>query len=112
MAHPRRGSGGVAEAYRERRQALLTALAGHGIAAHGDSGVNVWVAVPEETAVVVGLLQRGWAVTPGAAFRVQSPPGIRITVSRLDPVEAPGWPPTSRPCWAAPRRAPGRSERT
>ncbi|MBB4921706.1 aminotransferase class I/II-fold pyridoxal phosphate-dependent enzyme [Kitasatospora kifunensis] len=83
------GPAGVAEAYRERRQALLTALAGHGIAAHGDSGVNVWVAVPEETAVVVGLLQRGWAVTPGAAFRVQSPPGIRITVSRLDPVEAP-----------------------
>ncbi|MFF7633371.1 aminotransferase class I/II-fold pyridoxal phosphate-dependent enzyme [Kitasatospora sp. NPDC008050] len=83
------GPTGVAQAYGRRRQALLTALAGHGIAAHGTSGVNVWVAVPEETAVVVGLLQRGWAVTPGAAFRLQSPPGIRITVAQLDPAEAP-----------------------
>ncbi|GAA1990196.1 aminotransferase class I/II-fold pyridoxal phosphate-dependent enzyme [Kitasatospora viridis] len=80
---------GVAAAYRERRDALLDALAGHGLRGHGVSGLNVWVPVPEETAAVVGLLQRGWSVTPGARFRLQSPPGIRITVSRLDPAEAP-----------------------
>ncbi|WP_035845192.1 aminotransferase class I/II-fold pyridoxal phosphate-dependent enzyme [Kitasatospora azatica] len=80
---------GVAAAYRERREALLTALAGHGIRGHGVSGLNVWIPVPQETAAVVGLLQRGWAVTPGAAFRLESPTGIRVTVSQLDPAEAP-----------------------
>ncbi|MCX4750803.1 aminotransferase class I/II-fold pyridoxal phosphate-dependent enzyme [Kitasatospora sp. NBC_01287] len=80
---------GVAEAYRGRREALLAALAAHGIAGHGVSGVNVWIPVPEETGVVVGLLQRGWVVTPGAAFRVDSPSGIRVTIARLDPAEAP-----------------------
>ncbi|GAA1257978.1 aminotransferase class I/II-fold pyridoxal phosphate-dependent enzyme [Kitasatospora nipponensis] len=79
----------VAGAYRERREALLAALAGHGIAATGGSGVNVWVPVAEETAVVVGLLQRGWAVSPGAGFRLQAPPGIRITVARLPAERAP-----------------------
>ncbi|TQF06563.1 aminotransferase class I/II-fold pyridoxal phosphate-dependent enzyme [Kitasatospora acidiphila] len=80
---------GVADAYRERREALLTALARHGLRGHGRSGLNVWVPVPDETGVVVGLLQRGWAVVPGARFRLQSPPGIRITVARLDPADAP-----------------------
>jgi DNA-binding transcriptional MocR family regulator len=80
---------GVADAYRERREALLTALARHGLRGHGRSGLNVWVPVPEETGVVVGLLQSGWAVVPGARFRLESPPGIRITVARLDPADAP-----------------------
>ncbi|WP_329561709.1 aminotransferase class I/II-fold pyridoxal phosphate-dependent enzyme [Kitasatospora sp. NBC_01266] len=80
---------GVAEAYAARRGALLVALAARGITGHGASGVNVWVPVPEETGAVVGLLQRGWVVAPGTGFRVQSPPGLRITVSDLDPDEAP-----------------------
>ncbi|MFE0460538.1 aminotransferase class I/II-fold pyridoxal phosphate-dependent enzyme [Kitasatospora sp. NPDC058965] len=80
---------GVAEAYQQRRDALLGELARYGIQGRGRSGLNVWVPVPEETAAVVGLLQRGWAVTAGAVFRLQSPPGIRITVSRLEPEEAP-----------------------
>lgn len=80
---------GVAEAYAARREALVAALAAHGIVGQGVSGVNVWVPVSEETGTVVGLLQRGWVVAPGTAFRVQSPPGVRISVAELDPAEAP-----------------------
>ncbi|QKW23133.1 aminotransferase class I/II-fold pyridoxal phosphate-dependent enzyme [Kitasatospora sp. NA04385] len=77
-----------APVYRARRDALLAALAAHGIRAHGASGLNVWVPVADETATAAALLHRGWVTAPGARFRLASPPGIRITVSTLDPVEA------------------------
>ncbi|MFF8405280.1 aminotransferase class I/II-fold pyridoxal phosphate-dependent enzyme [Streptomyces sp. NPDC014846] len=75
----------VARSYGARRNALVDALATHGVAAHGRSGMNVWVPVPDETGAVARLLQAGWAVAPGARFRLASPPGIRITVSPLTP---------------------------
>jgi DNA-binding transcriptional MocR family regulator len=73
----------VAKAYGERRDALIGALARRGIAAHGRSGMNVWIPVPDETGAVARLLHAGWAVAPGARFRMSSPQGIRITVSTL-----------------------------
>ncbi|WP_274917369.1 aminotransferase class I/II-fold pyridoxal phosphate-dependent enzyme [Streptomyces sp. WZ-12] len=73
----------VAAAYGERRDALIQALEQRGVRAHGRSGMNVWVPVPDETSAVARLLHSGWAVAPGARFRMQSPPGIRITVSGL-----------------------------
>lgn len=73
----------VAPAYGRRRDALLAALAEHGVAAHGRTGMNVWIPVPDETGAVARLLHAGWAVAPGARFRVTAPPGIRITVSTL-----------------------------
>ncbi|MER6412829.1 aminotransferase class I/II-fold pyridoxal phosphate-dependent enzyme [Streptomyces humidus] len=73
----------VALAYGSRRDALSAALAARGVRAHGRSGMNVWVPVPDETGAVARLLQAGWAVAPGARFRIESPPGIRITVSTL-----------------------------
>ncbi|MER5639005.1 aminotransferase class I/II-fold pyridoxal phosphate-dependent enzyme [Kitasatospora sp. NPDC002227] len=79
----------VAAVYRERRDALLAALAGQGIAAHGESGLNVWVPVPDESGVVAALMQRGWVVAPGARFRLQAPPGVRITAAAMRPEEAP-----------------------
>ncbi|WP_107069497.1 aminotransferase class I/II-fold pyridoxal phosphate-dependent enzyme [Streptomyces durhamensis] len=73
----------VARAYGARRDALVDALAKRGVVAHGRSGMNVWIPVPDETGAVARLLQAGWAVAPGARFRLASPPGIRITVSTL-----------------------------
>lgn len=73
----------VAAAYGRRRDALLGALADRDIAAYGRSGMNVWIPVPDETGAVARLLQAGWAVAPGARFRVSAPPGVRITVSTL-----------------------------
>uniref|UniRef100_J2JVX4 GntR family transcriptional regulator n=1 Tax=Streptomyces auratus AGR0001 TaxID=1160718 RepID=J2JVX4_9ACTN len=73
----------VAGAYGRRREALIRALADRGVGARGRSGMNVWVPVPDETGAVARLLHSGWAVAPGARFRLHSPPGIRITVSGL-----------------------------
>ncbi|MFI6287927.1 aminotransferase class I/II-fold pyridoxal phosphate-dependent enzyme [Streptomyces sp. NPDC051018] len=77
----------VAASYARRRDALIEALAGRGIEAHGRSGLNVWVPVPDETGAVARLLHAGWAVVPGARFRLASPPGVRLTVSGLSPDE-------------------------
>jgi DNA-binding transcriptional MocR family regulator len=73
----------VAAAYGARRDALVRALRERGAAARGRSGMNVWVPVPDETGAVTRLLRSGWAVAPGARFRMSSPPGVRITVSPL-----------------------------
>ncbi|MET8681391.1 aminotransferase class I/II-fold pyridoxal phosphate-dependent enzyme [Streptomyces sp. NPDC004647] len=77
----------VAAAYGERRDALVRALRERGIGAHGRTGMNVWVPVPDETGAVARLLQSGWAVAPGARFRMASPPGVRVTVSPLAPAD-------------------------
>ncbi len=77
----------VARAYGERREALLEGLARRGVPARGRSGMNVWVPVADETGVVTRLLHAGWAVAPGARFRLSTPPAVRITVSGLDLTE-------------------------
>jgi DNA-binding transcriptional MocR family regulator len=82
------GCQGAAEIYRDRRLALIDALAGRGVAAHGGSGLNVWIPVPEEQPVVAGLLAAGWAVTAGERFRRRSRPAVRITTATLTTVEA------------------------
>jgi DNA-binding transcriptional MocR family regulator len=78
------------QAYTERRQALVGALAARGIAAAGSSGLGVWVPLSDEAAAVRELLVAGWAVSPGERFRFNSPPGIRITTANLDPDDAEG----------------------
>jgi DNA-binding transcriptional MocR family regulator len=70
------------------RAALVAALAEHGIAAHGRSGLGVWIPVEEETAILQALAARGWAVSPGERFRYRSAPGIRVTTSTLRPADA------------------------
>ncbi len=74
--------------YSSRRKALLDALASFGIAAHGRSGLNVWVPVPDEAETVSLLLDRGWAVTAGQRFRIDSQPAIRVCVASLRPQDA------------------------
>ncbi len=79
----------AARAYAQRREALLRALAARGVPAHGRSGMNVWVPVPEEGAVAQRLLAQGFAVAAGERFRIQSAPAIRITTAALPPEAAP-----------------------
>lgn len=79
----------AAERYTQRRNALIEALATHGIEAHGRSGLNVWVPVPEETSVALRLAAAGYAVKAGEGHRLESPPAIRITTASLDVDEAP-----------------------
>lgn len=78
----------AAETYNERRNALITALAGHDIDAWGASGLNVWIPVSDESSVVAGLLDRGWAVGAGQRYRIDTPPAIRVTVATLGREEA------------------------
>ncbi|MFF5878580.1 aminotransferase class I/II-fold pyridoxal phosphate-dependent enzyme [Streptomyces californicus] len=73
----------VARSYGDRRDALVHALAERGVAAYGRSGMNVWVPVSDETGAVARLLHAGWAVAPGARFRLDTPPAVRLTVSPL-----------------------------
>ncbi|MBD0709751.1 MULTISPECIES: aminotransferase class I/II-fold pyridoxal phosphate-dependent enzyme [unclassified Streptomyces] len=76
------------EAYAERRAGLIGALRTRGIRAVGASGLNVWVPVRDESAVVNGLRTQGWWVAAGARFRIATPPAVRITVAALDVREA------------------------
>jgi DNA-binding transcriptional MocR family regulator len=75
------------DVYATRREALRDALAG--VPAHGVSGINVWVPVADETSMVAGLREDGFAVAPGAMYRLVSPPALRITTAALDPRDAP-----------------------
>jgi len=69
--------------YAGNRQRLIAALAEHGVAGRGRSGLNVWVPVPDETVAITRLLGAGWAAAPGTRFRIGTSPGIRITISDL-----------------------------
>ncbi|MFJ3553761.1 aminotransferase class I/II-fold pyridoxal phosphate-dependent enzyme [Streptomyces sp. NPDC090114] len=79
--------GVVAGRYGGRREGLIGALGRRGVVAYGRSGMNVWVPVPDETGVVARLLHAGWAVAPGARFRMNAAPGVRVTVSSLGEAE-------------------------
>ncbi|MFG2720045.1 aminotransferase class I/II-fold pyridoxal phosphate-dependent enzyme [Streptomyces sp. NPDC048416] len=75
-------------AYERRRTAFVKELTRRGIPAHGASGMNVWVPVPDESAVVNGLRTRGWWVAAGARFRMAAAPGVRVTVAGLETAQA------------------------
>jgi DNA-binding transcriptional MocR family regulator len=74
---------GAGETYARRRTALLAALAERGVVGVGASGLNVWVPVADETTVTMALASAGWAVAPGAPFRLASGPAVRLTASTL-----------------------------
>ncbi len=73
--------------YADSRRRLRDALAERGLPAHGRSGLNVWVPVPDEAVAISRLLGAGWAAAPGSRFRMNTPPGIRLTISELTPDE-------------------------
>ena len=75
--------------YSERRERFLEHLHGVGVAAHGASGLNVWVPVDDETGVVAALLARGWVLAPGLPYRLAaSAPAVRVTTATLGEHEA------------------------
>jgi len=81
----------AAATYAERRRALIEALAQYGIEAHGRSGLNVWVAVAQEAAVVNAMAAKGWAIRAGESYRIKSAAGIRVTISTLKSDDAGGF---------------------
>ncbi|WP_432986295.1 aminotransferase class I/II-fold pyridoxal phosphate-dependent enzyme [Dactylosporangium sp. CA-233914] len=76
-------------AYESRRTGLLSALRARGLSATGRTGINVWLSVPDETTAVTRLREHGYAVAPGALYRIATPPAVRITVSALDEAAIP-----------------------
>ncbi|CAM5460188.1 hypothetical protein SALBM311S_02944 [Streptomyces alboniger] len=97
---PGGGGGGLPRA----PDLLIDALAERGVRAYGCSGLNAWIPVPDETGAVSRLLHAGWAVAPGARFRLNAPPGIRVTVATLTPDGPDRWrtrsPPPSARAWS------------
>jgi DNA-binding transcriptional MocR family regulator len=78
----------AAKTYAERRTALIEELRARGIESHGVSGLNVWIPLRDESAVVQSLMARGWAVNAGERYRIASGPAIRVTISTLEPSDA------------------------
>jgi DNA-binding transcriptional MocR family regulator len=78
----------AANAYKERRNFFLKALKDVGIAAHGSDGINVWIPVKDEQAIVRRLMEARWIVRPGSIFRLESPEAIRVTTSSLTESES------------------------
>jgi DNA-binding transcriptional MocR family regulator len=76
------------DTYARRRTAFVAALSEHGVHVDCDSGINLWLPVEDETTAAQNLLTRGWAVRSGTAFRLETPPGLRITTATLSPGEA------------------------
>ncbi|MEA2162820.1 MAG: hypothetical protein QOK37_947 [Thermoanaerobaculia bacterium] len=74
--------------YARRRRAVIEALKSHAIDARGASGLNVWIPLQEESAIVQALFRRRWAVTAGERYRIQSAPGVRVTIASLEPEDA------------------------
>ncbi|MEE6138681.1 aminotransferase class I/II-fold pyridoxal phosphate-dependent enzyme [Mycobacterium sp. 050128] len=73
--------------YTDNRTRLCAALADRGIAAHGRSGLNVWIPVPDETVAITRLINSGWATAPGSRFRIATQAGIRVTIADLAEAE-------------------------
>ena len=70
----------AAAVYTDRRAAVIDVLRAGGVAAEGRSGLNVWVPVDDEAAVVAGMQRQGFAVRSGSRFRIGSGPGVRISI--------------------------------
>ncbi|PQM51339.1 GntR family transcriptional regulator, partial [Mycolicibacter virginiensis] len=69
------------------RLGLCAALADRGVIAHGRSGLNVWIPVPDEAVAMTALFAAGWAAAPGARFRIRGTAGLRITIAELAPTD-------------------------
>lgn len=74
--------------YAERRQALLDALRRNGFRPSDGSGVNLWLGVRDEAAIVERMAHRGYAIQGGQPFRLRSSPGVRLSIGNMPVPEA------------------------
>jgi DNA-binding transcriptional MocR family regulator len=77
--------GAARQEYEQRRTRLVGMLRARGVPARGRSGVNVWVPVADETFAVTRIRDAGFAVAPGALYRVGAPPAVRVSIGALRP---------------------------
>ncbi|BEV46769.1 aminotransferase class I/II-fold pyridoxal phosphate-dependent enzyme [Afipia carboxidovorans] len=73
----------ASELYKKRRETFVQTLAKFGIESHGADGINVWIPVEHEQFTAQRLMEAGWIVRTGSIFRLNSPPGIRLTTSTI-----------------------------
>ncbi len=74
----------AARCYAAQRARLQATLAAAGVESHGRSGLNVWIPVADEQAVVMAMREHGFAIRAGDIYRLQSPPAVRVTTAALD----------------------------
>ncbi|WP_192497399.1 aminotransferase class I/II-fold pyridoxal phosphate-dependent enzyme [Halospina sp. K52047b] len=70
--------------YAQRREALAGALRHRGVPVVEGSGINLWVPVRDEAAMVECMANRGYAIQAGQPFRLRTGPGVRLSVGSLD----------------------------
>lgn len=76
----------AATVYTHRREILIDALQDRGIAARARAGLDVWAPLPthtDEMGTVIRLMNAGWVVAPSQSMRINTPPGLRITIADL-----------------------------
>ncbi|AGW41242.1 GntR family transcriptional regulator [Leifsonia xyli subsp. cynodontis DSM 46306] len=79
--------------YAERNAAFAAQLTERGLPAEAGDGLNLWVALPVEAALVTErLMRRGWLARTGAEFALRERSGpsrnLRLTVHDLSPEES------------------------
>ncbi len=81
----------AAREYTARRQQLIDGLARVGLKGYGKSGLNVWLPVEGEQALMQALLAFGWVVRTSEAFRVSPQSALRISIGRLSRQDIPSF---------------------
>ncbi|HWG98142.1 MAG TPA: aminotransferase class I/II-fold pyridoxal phosphate-dependent enzyme [Pilimelia sp.] len=69
------------EVYADRRRRLTAALTRRGVAVTGADGINLWVAVPDESSALVTLAVHGVTAAPGSPFLSAPLPGDHVRVT-------------------------------
>jgi DNA-binding transcriptional MocR family regulator len=69
--------------YRERYEALFSALKKKGFNVAGSAGLNLWVPIANEREVAERLFDAGWLVRRGRDFCISNQSGIRVTCARM-----------------------------
>jgi DNA-binding transcriptional MocR family regulator len=74
----------AADTYAQRRAAVSSVLADHGVRTTGKDGINLWMEVADERSATVALAARGIGVAPGEPFLVRPDSDhLRVTVGLI-----------------------------